>query len=288
MSEDALVQARAMLDELTEAARKGAIIPFRLTGQLEAIAEMLAKAQEEQAKAAPAAAPDMVEQANFMSHAIHDLRLPLTSIRGYSDMLASPSMGELTPMQMQFLGTVRTNARRLESLLTDVSDASKIRGKTLKMNPKLDMFKNIAMMVEKNMKQTAQDLNRTLTFDIPSGLPLLNVDGELLAKALGKLVENALRYIEVENGEVKVIASADGSTLKITIEDNGIGITPEEMAHLGTVYFRGDNETVQKHKGSGLGIPIAYGLIEMLGGSVSVTSEEGKGSTFVVMLTGMS
>jgi signal transduction histidine kinase len=293
MADDALTQARAMLDELTEAARKGAIIPIRLTGQLEAIAQKLAEAEDERAtQAQKSAVPaDMEsflrENAGFISHAIHELRTPMTSIRGYADMLGTPSMGELSAMQQQFLSTIRANARRMESLLQDVSDIAKLRGSALKISPKMDMFKNIGLMVEKQMRPLADELHKTLTFDIPSGLPLLNVDGELLAKALGKLIENALRYTP-ENGEVRVVASADDSKLRIQIQDNGIGMTPEEIAQLGTIYFRSENDTVRAHKGSGLGVPIAYGLIREMGGTVDVSSQPGEGTTFTVTLPGMA
>ncbi len=294
MADDALAQARAMLAELTEAAKKGAIIPIRLPGQLEAILNTIEQAQEE-AAAPPAAGGDsggveaFKEQfATLLSHGFHDLRLPLTSIRGYSDMLVSPGMGELSEMQKQFLSTVRVNARRMETLLMDVSDLSKIHTGTLKMTPKMDMFKNIALMVEKAMKPLVEELNRTLTFDVPQGLPFLNLDGEILAKALSKLTENALRYAEPDSGEVKVSASGEGGKLVITIQDNGIGMTPEEIARLGEPYFRGDNEIILSYKGSGLGIPIAYNIIELMGGSVTVESEPGKGTIFTVALPGMS
>ena len=115
-------------------------------------------------------------------------------------------MGALNDMQKQFVETIRTNSRRMEGLLTDVSDTAKIKGGTLRTNLKMDMFKNIAMMVEKQAQPVTEELGRKLTFDIPQGLPILNVDGELLAKALYKLVENGLRY-SGEDGEVTVRAS---------------------------------------------------------------------------------
>jgi two-component system, cell cycle sensor histidine kinase DivJ len=292
MSEDGLAQARAMLDELLDAARKGAIIPIRLPGQIEEIRAALEPKQEDSAASSNSDGGDLdgfkKDFAGILSHGFHDLRLPLTSIRGYSDMLGTPGMGDLNPMQQQFLATVRVNSRRLESLLMDVSDLSKIYLGTLKLTPKMDMFKNIGMMVEKAMRNTAEELGRTLTLDIPSGLPILNVDAEILAKALNKLVENGLRYMPPEGGEVRLGASGDGSTLNILIQDNGIGMTPEELAKLGTPYFRGDNEIILAHKGSGLGIPIAFSLIQLLGGTVNVASELGQGTTITISLPGMS
>ncbi|MEO8396704.1 MAG: ATP-binding protein, partial [Chloroflexota bacterium] len=116
---------------------------------------------------------------------------------------------------------------------------------------------------------------------------ILNVDGEMLAKALYKLVENGLRY-SGENGEVTLRASAEGNKLIIKVEDNGIGMTPEELDQLGTIYFRADSEAVRTFKGSGLGIPVAYGIIHVLGGTITVESEPEHGTKFTIVLTGMS
>ena len=297
MANDSLTQVRTLVDELLEAAKAGRIIPVRLPGQIEAISEALAAAEADQpaAENSGSGQPDLPaeigeyirDQAEFMSIAIHELRVPMTSILGYADMLNAPSMGELNDMQKSFLQTIRTNARRMQTLLSDVSDVSKVRGRTLKVAPKMDMFKNIAMRVEKDMTPVAEEMKRTLTFDIPQGLPLLSIDGEVLAKALSKMVENALRYTH-EGGTVTLTAAGTEQTLTITIADDGIGMTPEEVAQLGTVYFRADSDHVRQYKGSGLGIPIAYGIIRMLGGTVAVDSTPDKGTTFIITLPGMS
>jgi signal transduction histidine kinase len=265
-----------------------------LPGQIEAIDELLGQAQEDHSKGGQEAAIPhnmdefLKEQAFFMSHAVHELRTPMTSIRGYADMLNMPGMGEMTEMQRQCLDTIRTNARRMEGLLTDVSDISKIKAGTLRMNPKMDMFKNIAMMVEKQTRPMADELHRKLELDIAQGLPILNLDSELLVKALVKLVENALRYIQREDGEVIVRATGDGNKLHITVQDNGIGIAENDLRQLGTIYFRSEDEFVRSYKGSGLGIPVAYGIIKALDGIVSVESTPGQGTKFTVTLTGMT
>lgn len=293
----ALQEARTKVNELLEAARSGALIPVRLPGQIEAIAELLAQAEEEQAAGGSGGndAPSgdletyMREQGQFMSHAVHELRTPVTSIRGYSDMLNTPSMGELNAMQQQFLDVIRTNTRRMESLLSDVSYVSKLRAGILRLNSKMDMVKNIVMMLDKKTRPIAEELNRQLEFtEVPQGMPLLNTDGEMFAHAMTKLIENGLRYSAEGEGRVVVSAAADGSNVRFTVEDNGIGMTPEELAQLGTLYFRSDHDAVRAYKGSGLGITIAYGIIDLLGGSVSVASEPEKGTRFTVVLPGMS
>jgi len=291
MTADPFIPVEKLLEELLAAARSGALVPVRLPGQIEAIQAALQQAKDETAKQAPAEAFDkeawFKDQAYFIGHAVHELRTPMTSIRGYADMMNS--MGSLNDMQKQFLDIIRTNSRRMETLMQDVADMNKLRHGTLKTAIKMDMFKNIAMMTEKAMGPLAGQMERTLKFDIPQGLPILNTDGEMIAKALNKLVENGLRYQAQETGgEVSVAARSDDGKLVVTITDTGIGMTPEELAQLGTIYFRSDSEVVRNFKGSGLGIPVAYGIIRLLGGEVKAESEPGKGSTFTVTLPGMS
>ncbi len=291
MTTDPFAPVEQLLGDLLTAARTGALIPIRLPGQIEAIQTALQQAKDEAAKQSPAEPFDkeayLKDQAYFIGHAIHELRTPMTSIRGYADMLNS--MGSLTDMQKQFLDTIRTNSRRMETLMQDVADVNKLRHGTLKTAVKMDMFKNIALMTEKAMAPTAEQLGRALKFDIPQGLPILNTDGELVAKALNKLVENALRYQDKETGgEVTMAARAEGNQLIVTVTDTGIGMTPEELAQLGTLYFRSENDVVRNYKGSGLGIPVAYGILELMSGTVKAVSEPGKGSTFTITLPGMS
>jgi signal transduction histidine kinase len=224
-----------------------------------------------------------------MRVAIHDLKNPLASIKGYSDLLNNPAMGgELSPMQSQLLQVIRSNSKRMEALLEDMSVMNRLRGGITKVNQKMDMFKNIAMVIEKKMRPLAEELNRQLEFDIPQGLPLLNVDGDLIAIVFNKLIENGLRYSPEGTGKVSIKARAEGNKLIVDVEDNGVGMTEEELSHLGELFYRADNDVVRAYKGSGLGIPIAYGLVDVLRGTISVTSEPNKGTRFTVSFEGMS
>ncbi|MBC7869522.1 MAG: HAMP domain-containing histidine kinase [Chitinophagaceae bacterium] len=295
MTSPALQEAQDQLNALIEAARKGAIIPVRLTGQLEAIATFLVQAAEEQktADATPKPSGDvetvMHDNTEFLKTAVHELRTPMTSIRGYSDMLSNPGMaGALSEMQNQLLQVIRTNSKRMEGLLADMSYINKIRGDALRPNAKMDMFKNIALMAEKQTRPIAEELNRQLEFDIPQGLPLMTTDGELLSLALTKLIENGLRYSPEGEGKVIVKGATEGNNLIVTVSDNGVGITPDEIAQLGTLYFRSDHDAIRAYKGSGLGIPIVYGVVKILDGEINVTSEPDQGTVFTLKFHGMT
>ncbi|GAB4422951.1 MAG: hypothetical protein Kow00106_20100 [Anaerolineae bacterium] len=225
------------------------------------------------------------ENARFASLMVHEIRIPLTSIKGYSDMLAKNVVGELNEMQTQFVETIRSNVGRMEQLVSDISDISKLRSGRLRLEPKMDLYKNIALQVEKAMAPLAAAHNHTLVFETPAGLPLLNVDAERLALALTKLVTNALQYTP-DGGTITVRAEAVDGKLKVSVIDTGIGMSAEEQQHVGELFWRADNEHVRSFKGHGLGLPIAKGLIELMGGEFFFSSEAGKGSTFGFIVPG--
>jgi signal transduction histidine kinase len=175
----------------------------------------------------------------------------------------------------------------MEHLVTDISDISKIRSGRMRLESKMDMYKNIAMEVEKSTKALADEHQHTFTFDTPSGLPLLNLDSSRLAQALNKLVVNALQYTP-NGGQITVKAEGVNGGLKVLVIDNGIGMTPDEQTHIGELFWRADSDHVRSFKGHGLGLPIAIGFIEMLGGQFLVETEAGKGSSFGFIVPGMS
>jgi two-component system phosphate regulon sensor histidine kinase PhoR len=297
----ALEQAQNQLNALIESARTGAIIPVRLPGQLEAIAALLTQASDEhqavvksavQAAQATSGGSELdrnalVDTAEFYKTAIHELRTPMTSIRGYSDMLATMA-GDLTDMQKQLLQVVRANSKRMEQLLADMSYINKLRAGILVIANKIDTFKNIAQMVEKKAAPVVQELNRQFELDIPSGLPVLETDGDHLSFALYKLVENGLRYSPEGTGRVTLSAHAEGDTVVISVSDNGVGIAPQDLPKVGTVFFRADSDAVRSHKGSGLGVAIAYQIIDLLDGTHTLQSTPGEGTTFTIRLRGMA
>lgn len=290
MTSPAMQDLRAKLDELLENAKTRNIIPIKLPGQVEEIIAAVDAVESEHQDEMKNAMPEdmdgyMEEEAYFVGHAVHELRTPMTSIRGYSDMLGQ--MGELNDMQKQFLDVIKTNSRRMESLLKDVSFINKIRKNTLQLNPKMDMFKNISMRLEKDMQKLAEEYEKELIFEINDGLPLLNVDSDMLVAALERFIENALRYTN-EDGKVIVRGLADGSTLVIEVEDDGIGMKEEDLAQLGEIYFRSDDDHVREYKGSGLGIPVAYGLLDAIDATYEFESTFGEGTKVTVRVQGMT
>jgi signal transduction histidine kinase len=228
------------------------------------------------------------ENGQFVSVMVHEVRKPMTAMRGWVDMLSKEMLGPLNPMQSEAAKTIRNNVLSMESLVTDISDISKMRTGRLQLSPKMDMVKNILMQVEKDVMPEAEARHAKLTFEIPSGLPFLNLDGTRVQLALRKLIDNALKY--TKEGEAVITVTAEGRDGQVVLKviDNGIGVPEEDQKRLGELFFRGDSEHVLQTKGYGLGIPIAQVCMQLIGGKLFWESKVGAGSTFGLILPGMS
>ncbi len=227
--------------------------------------------------------------AQFVSVMVHEIRVPMTSIKGYSDMLGKSLSGDLPlddSMKQQFIETIRANVTRMEHLVADISDMSKIQSGRMRLESKMDMYKNVAMQLEKDMAALAAEHEHTLTFETPDGLPLLNLDSARLTQVLRKLMQNAIQYTP-KGGKITVRAENVDGWLKVAVIDSGIGMTEEEQTHIGELFWRADSELVRSFKGHGLGLPIAIGFTKLLGGEFFYESEPEKGSVFGVMVRGM-
>jgi signal transduction histidine kinase len=226
--------------------------------------------------------------ASFNSMMVHEIRKPMTSIRGYADMLAKPGMiGPMNDMQQQFIDTIRTNVIRMEGLVTDISDISKLNSGRIKLDDKMTTFGQIIMEVQKLAEPLIAEYQHTVNWDVPQGLPILNADSKQLAKVIFNLLKNAIQYTP-KGGAITVHAERrDGNVLNVAITDSGIGMKPQEIERLGEVFYRADHELVTTQKGYGLGIPIAKGFLKLMGSQLNCESTPDKGSTFSFTLVGI-
>jgi signal transduction histidine kinase len=277
--DDATAQARALLAALREKAAGDAPALVDELAQLDVLFDQATEAAAQATREA---------DAKFTSIMAHELRIPMTSIRGYIDMMAKGLTGELNDMQQQFAEVIQNNVIRMERLVNDVNDLSKIRANRVNLSIRMDMYKNMAMAVEKETQSLAEEKGHTLTFEAESGLPFLNIDPDRFKQAFTNLVRNALLYTPEGQGQVTVAAAMQDGRIRVTVADNGIGMSDKELAHLGEPFWRGDDDLVREYKGHGLGFVIAKRLVEMMGGSIAVESEAGAGTTVAFTLPGMS
>ena len=215
----------------------------------------------------------------FVSVVSHELKLPMTSIKGYSDLMLSGATGQLNENQTNFLTTIRNNVNRMATLVSDLADISRIESGNLRLEPReVPVWDVIDEVVTLTRTQVTQK-NQTVVVDIPRELPKAWCDRNRLAQILTNLVSNANKYTQ-EGGAIVVHATLESDLIQIKVEDNGLGMTPEDQQKLFSKFFRSADDKVREAPGTGLGLSITKNLIELQGGKIWFESEFRKGTSF--------
>jgi len=215
----------------------------------------------------------------FVSVVTHELRVPMTSIKGYTDLLRHQAVGPINEQQMSFLDIVRNNVERMSNLVSDLSDISHIEAGRLKLTFTDIRLRDALEETLVNLRPKIEEKRQTLSVDIPDDLPHMRADSNRLAQILANLINNANRYTQPE-GTINIRASRDDKNLLVEISDTGIGISTEDQARLFTQFFRSDDGLVREQQGWGLGLSLTKRLVEVMGGDIGAQSEYRKGSVF--------
>lgn len=218
-------------------------------------------------------------EADFESRIAHDLRLPVTSMRGYTDMMIKEAVGPLNDMQRQFLTIVHANTYYLETLTYNLSDIAKIDHGSMPLNPRrVDLEDSIDEVLDK-LEPKIKEKEQTLDLDLPT-LPDVIADKARLTQVVRTVIENAHLYTP-SGGKITVTTQEQDGFVRLTVTDTGIGISPEDQRdHLFEKFFRADHPVVQEHRGGGNNLYVAKRLVELMGGQMGAESEPDKGSTF--------
>ncbi|MEA3342430.1 MAG: ATP-binding protein [Chloroflexota bacterium] len=215
----------------------------------------------------------------FVSLVVHELGTPMTSILGYTDVLANKDFGSLVPEQERFVGVIRRNVRRMQLLVSDLQDVSRIETGQLLLEPRPT---TLADVLEDALQATQIEIDarsQQLTVESPRNLPPVRADPARLIQILINLFSNAYKYTP-EGGHIRVRVWLQNGYVHCAVSDTGIGISPKNMAKLFTKFFRSDDPTVRDIPGTGLGLSIVKSLVELQGGTIEVESEVGEGTTF--------
>jgi two-component system phosphate regulon sensor histidine kinase PhoR len=221
---------------------------------------------------------------DFVANASHELRTPLTSIRGFVEALEDGAVGE-PPTAQRFLGKIRTHADRMAALVEDLLELSRLesgaRSPEREETVPAEVVEDVVASFAGPATRKDIGLGRT-----DRGAPPVVTDPERLRRILENLVDNAVKYTPA-GGRIEVTTSAgpEGSA-RIEVADNGPGIAGEHLARIFERFYRVDKARSRELGGTGLGLSIVKHLAEGMGASVSVESEEGKGSRFTVTLPG--
>lgn len=224
----------------------------------------------------------------FISYISHELKNPLTAIKGHADILAKGMAGEISEEQADFLRTISHNVRRMNTFITDLSDQSHIETKSLRMIMESTEVNDLVDEVLQSFSQEIQAKNLSVHRQIADVLPNVWCDRLRLIQILANLVSNAIKYTP-ENGEIIIAAEhainkwdqeGAAEVVHFWVKDTGYGIFTEDQQHLFEKFYRGTNDAILRIPGSGLGLRISKSLTEMMGGRMWFESESGKGSTF--------
>jgi signal transduction histidine kinase len=260
-----------------------------LQGALEELATSRARLAAIEAQAefyrhrGAAPAPDL----NSLTKIVQDIRQPMASITGYTDLLLGESVGILGSMQRKFLERVRAGIGRMANLLNDLIQTSLLDAGGFNLSPgPVDLMYSVEEVVTQ-VSQPLREKNIALRLDIPDDLPPIEGDQDAIIQILSHLMTNAIGASPM-NGEVVVRAelqeTPEGKYLLLAVSDEGAGIEASELGHIfHRVYDTGD-VTVRGLGDAGVGLPIVKALSEAMGGRVWVESRVGSGSTFTVLM----
>lgn len=216
-------------------------------------------------------------KSDFVGIVAHDLKVPMTSIMGYADLTLLA--GGLSERQVSFQENIRETVQRMEVLVSDLADISRIESGRFYMTPSDVAIQELVQALRDSMLTQLDARRHTLVEDIGPALPGLHVDYYRLLQVLTNLISNAIKYTPA-GGTITLRIRENGNTLEFSVADTGVGLTPDEQRMLGTKFWRADNDFIRAQPGSGLGIAITRGLIEQMGGKLQIESEVGRGSTF--------
>jgi len=218
-------------------------------------------------------------KSEFISVVTHELRLPMTAIKGYNDLLIGGLTGPLTEQQQSFLQIVRRNINRMQDLISDLSDINRIESGRMKFEYAAFDIRETVNDVRDSLQEVIAGKQQTLTIEVEQGLAEVYADPKRIGQALTNLVSNAYKYTP-EGGEITVRVQGILDFAQLSVIDNGIGISEENQAKLFTQFFRAEDHAVREQAGWGLGLSIVKKMVEAQGGEISFESELNRGSAF--------
>jgi len=243
--------------------------------------ELLATLDDLAAAKNRAESADRIKSA-FLASMSHELRTPLNSIIGFTGIMLQGLAGPLNPEQKKQMTMVQNSSRHLLSLINDVLDISKIEAGQMNLSPAPFEIRPSIEKVVKLVAPLAEQKKIELLMDVPEDIGTLNTDQRRLEQIVLNLLSNAVKF--TENGRVCVTGRMADGTFILSVTDTGIGIKDEDIARLFQPFHQIDTGTTRKYEGTGLGLSICRKLLDIMGGSISVDSNWGHGSTFTVRI----
>ncbi len=227
-------------------------------------------------------------KSEFVSFVAHELKNPMTSVKGYTELLAAGAVGTVTETQTNFLNTIRSNIERMNTLVSDLNDLSKIEVGRLRLDYKAIDVPEVIESVARSTRRQIDEKKQVLELNLPAGLPPAWADRTRLEQVLVNLVSNAHKYtpaggkivVAIEHCPNQWDPAGAPEVLHVSVSDSGIGISEEDQKKIFQKFFRSEDPKTREAPGTGLGLNITRSLVEMQGGTIWFESVYRQGTTF--------
>jgi signal transduction histidine kinase len=234
-----------------------------------------------------------VQQANqakteYITLVSHELKTPMTSIKGYTELISQGAAGPINDLQSNFLSIIRINVNRMATLVSDLTDISRIETGRLHLEFGAIDLHEVTTEVIHSLQSQLEDKGQDVQITLPEGLPHVWADRTRLIQVMTNLLSNAHKY-SLENTTIRLSAYESSNewdahgvpeVVLIRVEDEGLGISPEDQTRIFQKFFRSEHPKVRENTGTGLGLHITRSLIEMQGGKIWFESQIDQGTTF--------
>lgn len=221
--------------------------------------------------------------AEVVSVVSHQLKTPLSAIKGFLEVLISEDLGKLEAKQKEYLRDALENTQRMMVLVKDLLDVSQIEENKLELKLKRINLKELVKEAIKDFSSLTKAKNCTLSFKVVDKIPFLKIDPIKIKQVISNLIYNAIEYNK-RKGEVQITLKKQGNNVLFSAKDTGIGIPEKEKKKIFSKFFRSEKAITLCPAGTGLGLFISKAIIEKSGGKIWFESREGKGSTFCFSL----
>lgn len=223
------------------------------------------------------------EKDEFISIAAHELKTPLTSIKGFAQLMQNDKVMGDKGKRKHYLELINQNTVRLYNLILDLVDSSRLSLGKLSLDISEVDVNKISNDIKENMSMVIKEKGITPAFSIGEGLPKVSADPERLMQVIRNLMVNAIHFTS-KGGTISLSILKKGDFVQFDIKDNGEGIPKEKQNHIFSRFYQADSSLTRKVKGSGLGLSICQGLVQLMGGKIWFKSVEGKGTSFYFTL----
>lgn len=220
----------------------------------------------------------------FVANVSHELRTPLTNIRSYTETLLDAAGDIPIDTEKQFLGVISSESERMARIVTDLLTLSKLDYGRMELRMTRFSLADMLHNVANAMKLTAEDSGHALAVDTPDDLPKIVGDRERIEQVVVNILSNAVKYTP-SGGHIRLSArELSGNRVRITVEDDGVGIPAADVPRLFERFYRVDKARSRAAGGTGLGLAIAKEIVEQHEGKIALASEYGKGTTVTITL----